>query len=390
MSWISFVAKRFFKSRKNDKFLNLTSKIAVISASIGIAVLIITMSVIRGFEKSVFEKVLKDQGHVMFFGNGPFKPDELLKEVPPCLKCHPLIETYGIISFGSRIESCLIRGLPHSEWSKISKKDSGAIIGKKLASYLHIQKEDSINIIAPVFAKDPIGVVPESLDFDVIGTEQFGMHELNRSGVFIPIKEGQEKLEMEDKVHKVICFYDGNINKIDSIMPDLRGKFKNYDVFSWKDLNLFFADIMRIQRNMVIVILSSVILLASVATFCSVILFVNMKKREVGILKVLGATNRNIISIFLRIGIKISFLSVFFGTFFGTLISYYLDFIRQFFEKLFRVPMFDPQVYLLPAIPVNIIYTDILFISLGSFLLVFMASVWPAFKSTKSSKVNNF
>jgi len=96
MSWISFVAKRFFKSRKNDKFVNLTSKIAVISASIGIAVLIITMSVIRGFEKSVFEKVLKDQGHVMFFGNGPRDDHENVGEVSgQCAICGILTNPFG-------------------------------------------------------------------------------------------------------------------------------------------------------------------------------------------------------------------------------------------------------------------------------------------------------
>lgn len=388
-NWKLLIALRYLKARKKDKLINITSKIAIFSLSIGVAILIISLSVIRGFEETLLNKVLEDQGHIAIYSYGPFDPTEALSIIPKEINSTPIIETHAMVLRGNRIETVLFRGVSDKIWKKYTKQNEGAIIGKNLAKNLFFVKGENISLITPIVAPPPISVIAQNLELEIKDVVKFKLHDLNRYGVFVNIKEAQNILELENKVHKIICHIDDPKNAISESEKLKKILGSNYLIHAWQEMNMLFADIMRIQRNMVAVILSSIIMLAAITCICVMILLVNMKRREISILYVLGASGNDIQKIFSTIALIISAIGTVIGSTLGVVCALNLDHIRKFFEYIFNIPLFDPEIYLLPAIPVSLSKFDILIITLFSFLCSFLSAVIPAMKTKKFNVLEN-
>lgn len=388
MHWINSIALRYFFSHKKDQFTNLTSKIAIFATSFAICMLIIAFSVIRGFEETVMAKVLHDQGHIIIYGNGSYNPDSVISNLPKNLRYIQMIETNCMVIDGARNETAILRGVPKSELSQFSQKKFSTkglpkiIVGYKFAQNLNLKIGDNIFLILPIKANPPFGLTLESIEFQITDIAKFNLHDLNRYGIVMELSQAQKILNMPKKVNKMICF-DENPKKAIETARKLQEILPNYYVYTWKNLNMTFADIMRVQRNMVTIILLAIIFLASIACCVSLILFIYTKKREIMILKILGATNKNIMSIFLRIGLIIATMSAFFGTVAGLLLCYFLDDLRKIAEYIFKVKLFDTEVYLLPALPVSVNFADVTLILLANFFIMFFAVLIPALKSAK-------
>lgn len=398
-NWTSFISSRYFRSRKKDKFVNLTSKIATFSISFGIAMLILAFSVIRGFEESIFDKVLEDQGHIVVFGNGNFNPHEVKAYMPNSLYYKESVETYGMFTNGFRVEMAMIKGVEKKEIDKVKTKNSlieetkhpKAYIGNKFAKLFGLNIGDNLKFIIPVKAPMPFGLVPETVECTVADIVQFSTHDLNRYGVFIEISDAKSLLKVGNNVTKITAYLKDKtkLNQAPQIAQEMQSNLINYRIFSWQDLNMIFADIMRIQRNMVTVILFAIIILAITASIASLALFINTKKREISILLILGASRKNIRGIFIKLAAMISITSSIIGTVFGLVLTYYIDDIRRFIEYIFNKPIFDPSIYLLPAIPTSIHWQDIAVIVGTSFIITIIAAISPAHKSTQINVLEN-
>lgn len=399
MHWINSIALRYFFSKKKDKLVNLTSKIAIFSVSFAITMLIVSFSVIRGFEETILNKVLADQGHIVITSNAPFHPQIVTDKIPKELKYEMVIETSALVVKENHVETVLLRGVENSKLTNLkaikstptdakstitaaNAHDKGykIYVGNKLAKILDLEPQSNISFVVPIKSTPPFDIMPEVVTCCVEKTVQFNLHDLNRYGVFMSLNDAQKALNIPDKIHKIICFGE-NAEDALKFVPILEKQLPMFNIYSWKNINMLFADIMRIQRNMVSVILFAIIFLATIASVSSLTLFIYIKKREISILRILGATRKNIVSIFLRIGMLIAVISSMLGLIFGVLIAWNLDHIRKFVEFIFNKPMFDPNVYLLPAIPVSLNFFDIAVILLASLIVSFLAAIIPAYKS---------
>lgn len=417
-NWINLVSLRYFKARKKNKFVNLTTKISTFAISFSIAMLIMALAVTRGFEQSIFNKVLNDQGHIIIFGNGSFCADKIIKNIPKDFKYKQIIETYGILNGGFRTEMIILRGVEMNEINLLKpyinkfddkftsksmdksvdnyekSQDSQqhrtipkAYIGYKFAKIMGIKQGDILNIMIPVKASLPFGVVPENSMVKVEKIIKFNMHDLNRFGLFLEISDAKKLLNIDNNITKLLLYPTNKNNKTEQnilkVAQNLRQKFPSYHIFTWHDLNLMFADIMRIQKNMVAVILFAIIILAITALISSLVLFIYTKKREISILMILGATRKNIITIFMKTAALITLTSTIIGTMLGLALTYNLEHIRKFIEYIIKKPIFDPDIYLLPSIPINIQINDIVAIIGINFVISMLASFFATYQSTK-------
>ena len=310
MSWVNFVAFRYFKARKKDKFVNTTTRIMMFSLSAAIAMLILSCSVIRGFEEAILAKVLKENGHLMIMDSKNYDPslvlEKIQKELKNELKAYKVIESHALLA-GPNPESVLIKGVEKEILESLTvlkgtnTKSSlpSVYIGYKFAENLGLTIGDTLDLIIPFKAEPPFYVVPEVVTVRIKKIVKFSMHDLNRFGLFMDIDEARNILGMQEKqVHKIICF--GKDAKVAlNYMPILEKAFPDKAVYSWQNMNMLFADIMRLQRNMVMVILFVIIFLVAVIASAALILLINTKKREISILIILGATRRQIIQIFM-------------------------------------------------------------------------------------------
>lgn len=388
MNWKNLIAWRYLKARKKDRFVNLTSRIAKFSLALAVTILIVSLSVIRGFEETILSKVLNDQGHIVIYSSEAYDPKPVLSKLPKDLTAVPVVETYAMLIRGKSAELALLRGVDEATFEKYSQETSGAIIGNRFSKHLNLKRGEKISLIVPLAAEPPVGIVPESIELEISDIVRFNLHDLNRFGIFLPIKQAQQILELGSKVHKIMCFIL-DPTKSSEVAEQLKKRLPDFYIYDWHEMNMLFADIMRIQRNMVIVILSAIIILGAVASACSLILLVNMKKKEISILRLLRATRSDIVSIFVKISLIISIISSIFGSIFGVLVAYNLDYIRRFIEYIVGRSLFDPEVYLLPAIPVSINIFDILIVIGGAFIFSFLSALLPAYQSGSIDVLEN-
>lgn len=396
MHWSNLIVIRYFRSRKKDKFVNLTSKIATFSISFGVAMLIVAFSVIRGFEESIFNKVLQDQGHIAIFADGNFDPANIISRLPDGLQHKAIVETHGMLTGTFRTETTLLRGVSQAEIAELESTThkrlvdgkNKAYIGCRLARNMGLNIGDTMQIIVPVKSVPPFGFVPEQVECVVADIVKFKTHDLNRFGVFVDIGDAQKMLNMGNKVTKVLCYANSPKAAI-NLAFKIQLKNPTYQVYTWQDLNMLFADVMRIQRNMVSVILFAIIFLAITASLASLALFINMKKREISILMILGATKRSIVMIFLKIAALIAFTSSVIGTVVGLALAYNLDNIRRGIEYITNRSLFNPDVYLLPAIPISIHVSDVVLIVVASFVISIIAAILPSYKSASVNVLEN-
>lgn len=395
MNWINFVSLRYFFSKKKDKFVNLATKIAICAASFSIAMLIVSFSVIRGFEETIMSKVLEDQGHIIIYGNGPYNSQEVSSKLPKELQYIPIVETNAMLIKGNKMETALLRGVDKKMLTKfksvVANKPALAasdlpkvIVGNKFAKFLDLNIGDTITLIVPIKSAPPFDIMPETIDFQISDIVKFNLHDLNRYGVFLDIESAQKALNLGEKIHKLICFADSPKNAL-KFISTLENKLPNHYVYSWKNLNMLFADLMRIQRNMVSVILFAIVFLSTIISTITLVLFVYIKRREISILKILGATKKNILGIFMRIGLIVCGISSFFGLILGFVFIFNLDLILKAIELLFNKSLFDPDIYLLPAIPTSTNISDIALILGINFIVSFLAT-W--FAASKTSGIN--
>jgi|GEM_PF-7004522 len=422
MGWINSIAFRYFFSKKKDNLVNLASKIAIFASSFAICMLIISFSVIRGFEETITNKVLADQGHIIITGNAPFCPDFVMKNLPKGLRAEAVIETSGLIVKGEQVDTILLRGVDDEKLTNFKNAEKGVengrkngqnceiiakteqngvenqtefqkksypiFIGAKMAKVLNLACGADFSFVVPIKSMPPFSIMPETISCKIEKIVQFNLHDLNRFGVFMRLSDAQKALNLHGKVSKIICFAKTPQEAL-KFIPELEKNLPTFNVYSWKNLNLLFADVMRIQRNMVSVILFAIVFLATIASASSLTLLIYMKKREISILRILGATKKNIVAIFLRIGMLISGISCGFGLIFGVLLAWNLDYIRRLIEFIFHKSLFDPNVYLLPAIPVSLNFWDIFTILGCSFIVSFLAAIIPAYKSASVDVLEN-
>ena len=395
------IIKRYLKPKRKEGILKVISIFSFLGIGLGVATLIIVMSVMNGFRSELINKLLLFQPHISVYQFSDFdltkdKINDLLKIQN--IKSKKVNLTYSIqslVSTNNANKGVVLRGLNKKDFlndelvnkkiidGNISKFGNNYIsIGSNLAEQLGVWVDKEITILSSKKESTPLGNLPEQYTFKIGSVYKSGIYEFDNNYIIFDVSTSQDFLSGYAK--------DKNI-EIRLENPDLAEKVKNilsnqaFQVFSWIDNNKSFYDALLIERNVMFIILTLIIIVASFNIISGLTILVKNKTKEVAILKTLGFSSYSINKIFFITGSTIGSAGTVFGVLLGVLFSNYIENIRLFLSSAFNIEIFPAEIYFLSQMPSEIHWPTIILISIVSLLITFLASIFP---SIKASKVN--
>ena len=392
------ITLRFLKARKNDGFLNVISIFSFIGISLGVAVLIIVMSVMNGFRTELINKIVGFNSHLTIKSY-----DQLIDKSKIESNDLKLISQYALFSnSGEAIilknetsKGIVLRGYQSDDFSKleiiknknfkgnkINLEKNNISIGNELSFSLNLKIGDEITILSPSGVQTIIGSMPKQKTFIVTSIFNSGLAEFDNNIALINLstledffgfKQEQRNLEIYLKNPK-------NIEKQKFVFQ------KVYDqelIYSWADMNSSLFSALKVERNVMFIILSLIIIVAAFNIISGLTILVKNKTKDIAILKSIGVLNKSIVKIFFLIGIIIGTSATIFGIFLGVTFSIYVENLRQFLSSTFNISLFPEEIYFLSKMPSEINLNSILIISICSIFITIVVSIFPALKAAK-------
>ena len=388
---------RFLKARKKDGFLNIISIFSFIGISLGVAVLIIVMSVMNGFRSELINKIVGFNSHITVkpYENQIDKNqiDKSLRKISKNLIYSNSGEAIFIKSEISK--GILIRGYESSDFSKLEIFNNEQFIGdnkilsknlisigKELSFTLNLKVGDSITVMSSVGVETIIGNLPKQKTFLVSSIFESGLLDFDNNVVFINLTTLEEFFNL-NKSDRVLEIYLNNPQNIENQKTIVQNNFPNEFVYSWSDMNSSLFSALKVERNVMFIILSLIIVVAAFNIISGLTILVKNKTRDIAILKSIGVLNKSIVKIFFLIGVIIGTSATIFGIFLGVTFSLYVENLRQFLSSVFNVSLFPEEIYFLSTMPSEINPFSIFIISLSSIFITVIVSIFPALKAAK-------
>ena len=395
---------RFLKARKNDGFLNVISIFSFIGISLGVAVLIIVMSVMNGFRTELINKIVGFNSHITV------QPYEQAININNVKKGSlELISKNLILSNSSEAiiikekssKGILLRGYLEDDFSKLElinnknfvgetkKLEKNFIsIGKELSFSFDLEIGDNISIMSSSGVETIIGNLPKQKTFTVISIFDSGLADFDNNIIFLNL-ETLEEFSNLSKNDRNLEVYLKNPQKIENQKNIVQKIFPMDLVSSWADMNKSLFSALKVERNVMFIILSLIIIVAAFNIISGLTILVKNKTKDIAILKSIGVLNNSIIKIFFLIGVIIGTSATLFGIFLGVTFSIYVESIREFISNTFDITLFPEEIYFLSTLPSEINLSSIFLISICSIFITILVSIFPAMKAAKLDPIKS-
>ena len=393
---------RYLKTRKKDGFLNIISIFSFIGISLGVAVLIIVMSVMNGFRSELINKIVGFNAHVTV------KPYENAIDIKKLNNKNLKIISNELVfsNSGEAIvinkdytKGLLLRGYKREDFSKLKivKQNSfignpddlyenNISIGKELSFDLNLKLGDKIMIMSPSGIQTIIGDLPKQQSFIINSIYDSGLAEFNKNVAFININTLDVFFDLSKKDRNLEIYLKDPVN-IEKLKKKIQLIFNEEFVYSWSDINSSLFSALKVERNVMFIILSLIIIVAAFNIISGLTILVKNKTREIAILKSIGVLNKSITKIFFLVGVIIGTSATFFGIFLGVMFSLYIENIRSFLSDIFNISLFPEEIYFLNKMPSEIEPNSIFIISFCSIIITILVSIFPAIKASKLDPV---
>ena len=398
------ITLRYLKTRKKDGFLNIISIFSFIGISLGVAVLIIVMSVMNGFRSELINKIVGFNAHVTV---KPYDNPINTKN----LKDNNLKNISNNLIFTNSGESVLInkdftkglvlRGYRVNDFKKLKivkqknfKGDKDSLInnnisiGKELSFDLNLNIGDKIMIMSPMGVQTIVGNLPKQQTFIVNSIYDSGVAEFDQNIAFININTLENFFNL-DEDDRSLEIYLKNPTDIEKLKKTIQTVFNEEFVYSWSDLNSSLFSALKVERNVMFIILSLIIIVAAFNIISGLTILVKNKTRDIAILKSIGVLNKSIVKIFFLVGVTIGTTATFFGIFLGVMFSLYIENLRSFLSTVFDITLFPEEIYFLSKMPSEINLNSIIIISISSIFITILVSIFPAIKASKLDPVKS-
>ena len=396
---------RFLKARKKDGFLNIISIFSFIGISLGVAVLIIVMSVMNGFRSELINKIVGFNAHitVQSYDKKYINPARFNIPQLNSISKNLISSNSGeaIIVQKDISKGIVLRGYSQNDFSKLKIiKDETFIgdrnnltknyisIGKELSFTLGLNIGDDITIMSSSGIETIIGSLPKKKTFTVISLFESGLTDFDNNIAFINLDTLEEffNLTNDDRILEIYLKNPQNIENQKFIVQKI---FPDEFVYSWADTNSSLFSALKVERNVMFIILSLIIIVAAFNIISGLTILVKNKTRDIAILKSIGVLNKSIIKIFFLVGVIIGTSATIFGIFLGVIFSMYVENLRQFLSNIFDISLFPEEIYFLSTMPSEINPSSIFIISLCSILITTIVSIFPALKAAKLDPVQS-
>ena len=389
---------RFLKARKKDGFLNIISIFSFIGISLGVAVLIIVMSVMNGFRSELINKIVGFNAHITV---KPYENqiiiDDLNKTKLNFISSDLILSNSGeaIIIQKDISKGIVLRGYSKNDFAKLKIIKNKTFVGNKnnlTKNYISIGKElsftlglkigDDLTIMSSAGVETIIGNLPKKKTFTVISLFESGLADFDNNVAFINLDTLDEffNLKNEDRNLEIYLKNPQNIENQKIIVQQI---FPNEFVYSWSDTNSSLFSALKVERNVMFIILSLIIIVAAFNIISGLTILVKNKTRDIAILKSIGVLNKSIVKIFFLVGVIIGTTATIFGIILGVVFSMYVENFRQFLSNVFNISLFPEEIYFLSTMPSEINPSSIFIISLCSILITIIVSIFPALKAAK-------
>jgi lipoprotein-releasing system permease protein len=394
---------RYLKTKKKDGFLNVISIFSFIGISLGVAVLIVVMSVMNGFRTELVEKIIGFNPHAVI------KPYKLSidKEILQNIDLINLSTNFQFTNSGEAVlinknytKGLLLRGYLRNDFEKLEivknqnffgnkKLNSQHIsIGKDLSIHYDINIGDKILIMSPTGIETIVGSLPKQETYIVDSVFDSGISDFDQNIAFININDLENLFNLDENSRSLEIYFN-DPKKIELKKKILQVIFQEEHVYTWSDLNKSLFSALKVERNVMFIILSLIIIVAAFNIISGLTILVKNKTREIAILKSIGVQNKSIIKIFFMVGFLIGSFATAFGIIAGILFSYYIESIRQFLSEVFNISLFPEEIYFLSKMPSEINFESIFLIGLSSIIITSIVSIFPAIKASKMDPVKS-
>ena len=401
------VARRYLLPGKGEGFIFLVASISLVAVALGVAALIIVMSVMNGFRAELFDKIVGLNGHAVVQGYGGRLQDwrQILNDVektPGVTDATALIEQPLLTTFNGRVEAILARGMSVNDILKnetlkgktvagslraLSSFDDKVAIGSRLAQNLGVQVGQSITIINPAGRTTPFGTVPREISYEVAAIFEVGVYDYDKAFVIMPIERAQLLMLLGDEIG-MIEIKTENPDKVNEILAPLLPKLENKGLMvDWKSMNASLFEALAVERVAMFVVLSIIVLVAVFNILSSLIMLVRAKTRDIAILRTMGASRKSLLRIFMTVGLLIGSSGIVLGLILGAIFLYFRQSVVNFIQLLTGQNLWDPSIRFLTELPSRTDPVEVMAICGLALLFSFLATLYPALKAASTDPV---
>ncbi|MDQ0561624.1 lipoprotein-releasing system permease protein [Rhizobium mesoamericanum] len=401
------VAWRYLRARRKEAFISVIAGFSFIGIMLGVATLIIVMAVMNGFRTELISRILGINGHMIVqpvdtpFNDYPALTDRL-GAVPGVKLALPLVEGQTLASGqGGAGTGALVRGIRPEDLDKVKTVSGniksgdlvgfaagqGVLIGSGMATQLGLQAGDTITLISPEGDVTPMGVNPRVKSYKVSGIFEIGMSEYDATIIYMPLEEAQLYFNAEGLVQSIELFVD-NPDDVDAMRPKVEAAAgRQIAITDWRQRNQTFFSALEVERNVMFMILTLIVLVAALNIISGLIMLVKDKGSDIAILRTMGATSGAIMRIFFMTGAAIGVVGTLAGVLLGVIVCVNIEKIREFFSWVSGTVLFDPQLYFLSQLPAEMSLRETLSVVIMALTLSFLATIFPAWRASKLDPV---
>jgi lipoprotein-releasing system permease protein len=397
---------RYLRARRKEGFISVIAGFSFLGITLGVATLIIVMAVMNGFRHELLEKILGLNGHLLI---QPLeKPltdwqevSARIAKVPGIRLAAPIVEGQALASSPFNSGGVLVRGIRLADLDKLPSianhikqgtlkgfdEGNGLAIGRRLADELSLRSGDNITLVAPRGAVTPMGTMPRIKIYKIAAVFEIGMSEYDSAFVFMPLKEAQAYFNRAGDV-TAIEVYTGNPDKVDSYRKAVQdAAARPIFMIDWRQRNATFFTALQVERNVMFLILTLIVLVAALNIVSGLIMLVKDKGQDIAILRTMGATQGAIMRVFLITGAAIGVVGTLVGFLLGVVISLNIESLRQFMSWLTSTDLFSPELYFLSHLPADMDTSETVAVVVMALTLSLLATLYPSWRAARLDPV---
>ncbi len=402
------VALRYLRARRKEGFISVIAGFSFIGIMLGVATLIIVMAVMNGFRQELFSKMLGLNGHVVVHSLDPnfANYDEVtgrIRGVPGVKFALPLVEGQVMVSTPSSSGGALVRGLREADLKRLTavsdnirfgtldgfdrEEEPGVAIGTRLANDLNVKVGDQVTLLTPRGASTALGTAPRVKAYPVAAIFEIGMSEYDSSILFMPLAEAQRYFSKPKSVSvlEVVLDSPDDVSKIGPKITEAGGS-STY-ISDWRQRNATFFTALQVERNVMFLILTLIVLVASLNIISGLIMLVKDKGRDIAILRTMGASQGAVMRIFFITGASIGIVGTLAGLALGVLVCLNIESIREFVAWITETELFSPELYYLSQLPAEMDVRETTSVVVMALLLSILATLYPSWRASRLDPV---
>lgn len=399
------VAWRYLRARKSEGFVSVIAGFSFLGIMLGVATLIIVMSVMNGFRQELITRILGLNGHLnVYTSSGPLynylSLVDRIENIPGVESVRPMVEGQVLVSINGNATGALIRGLSREDFATkpiISESiaqgeltefgGQQVAIGSEMAKRLKLQLGSEIVLLAPKGRATPFGTIPISRTYIVGLIFDVGMYEYNNGFIFVPLDDAQKFLRLKNSVTSLEVMAN-SVMDVDRVKKDvIEAVAGEAGVYDWRDANRSFLNALSVERNVMFLILTLIILVAAFNIISSMIMLVKDKGRDIAIMRTMGATKTTMLKIFTLTGASIGLAGTFVGALLGIAFALNIETIRQILEGLTGTELFADEIYFLSQLPAVIDWNEVFSVIAMALVLSIGATLYPAWRASRLDPV---